>query len=73
MSFFRILFDNSEQCLSSFHHLNQCISPVSRIEDHFAFAFNAWCMDERQSSVKDVVEFASSCQKGKLINNNNYY
>lgn len=63
---FRILFDNSEQCMSSFHHLNQYTCLVSHIEDHFAFAFYAWCMDEKQSNVKEVIEFASSCQKDSV-------
>ena len=64
---FRIVFDNNEQCLSCSHHLTQCISPLSRIEDLFAFAFYAWCTDNKQSNSAEEGEFTSFCQRGRLI------
>ncbi|KAL9980228.1 hypothetical protein ACROYT_G008784 [Oculina patagonica] len=60
---FRILFDNSEQCLTCYHRLTQCISPVARLEDLFAFAFHAWCLDSKQSNSVEEGEFTSFCQR----------
>lgn len=62
--FFRILFDNSEQCLNCYHRLGLCISPISRLEDLFAFAFHAWCLDSKQSNSVQEGEFTSFCQRG---------
>lgn len=64
---FRIVFDNNEQCLNCSHHLTQCICPLSRIEDLFAFAFYAWCTDGKQSNSAEEEEFTSFCQRGRFI------
>lgn len=56
---YRILFDNSDQCINWYNHLSKYICPVSRLEDLFAFAFYAWCMDYSGSTEKD--EFTSFC------------
>ncbi|XP_044171154.1 myotubularin-related protein 4-like [Acropora millepora] len=47
---FRILFDTSEQCDNFFQKLSQRISPISCLEDLFAFPFYAWCMDGKESN-----------------------
>ena len=60
--FYRILFDNSEQCTNWYNRLSKFICPVSRLEDLFAFAFYAWCLDYN-SAEKD--EFTSFCEQGK--------
>lgn len=63
---FKILFDTNEQSLNWFEKLNQCISPVSRLEDLFAFPFYAWCMDDKQcfqNSGEDA-ESLDFCQRG---------
>ena len=60
--FYRILFDNSEQCTNWYNRLSKFICPVSRLEDLFAFAFYAWCLDYN-SAEKD--EFTSFCEQGR--------
>lgn len=60
---YRILFDNSEQCTNWYNHLSKFICPVSRLEDLFAFAFYAWCLDYN-SAEKD--EFTSFCEQDEV-------
>jgi hypothetical protein len=66
--FYRIIFDNNEQCVKWLHRLSSVIVSPSSIEDLFSFAFYAWTLDSKTNDgcYAGIDECNGLCLTGNL-------
>ena len=64
---FRCKFLTNDACLEWYKRLLQAIQPRQKLQDIFAFAFSAWCMDawQHQELVEGLNMFAPVSKTGE--------
>ena len=62
----RCVFETNDACLEWYRRLNAMLDPCEKLQDVFAFAFHAWCVDTcALSTAAELAPCATLCQSGK--------